>query len=114
MSSLRRNISLANRGIRNYFSKRPFCVSFEVTYSCNARCKHCHLGGPAADEQRVTPQRYGELCEEIQPVVAQVSGGEPLLRKDLEQIIMALRKPHKPPLIIVTTNGAILTKEKYD
>lgn len=112
MSSVRRNISLAKRGIRNYFSKMPFCVSFEVTYRCNARCKHCHLGGPV-DEQRVTPQIIGELCRQIQPVVAQVSGGEPLLRKDLEQIIEAIRVPNKAPFIVVTTNGTLLTKERY-
>jgi len=112
MTSVKRTISLAKRGIRNYFSRRPFCVSFEVTYSCNAHCKHCHLGGPV-DEQRAAPERYGELCREIQPVVAQISGGEPLLRRDLEQIIKAIRIPNKAPYIVVTTNGTLLTKERY-
>ena len=109
---LSRTLSLARRGIQNYFVKRPFCVSFEVTWRCNARCKHCHLGGPV-DEKRASPQRYGELCREIQPIIAQVSGGEPLLRKDLEQIIAALRIPNRAPYIVVTTNGVLLTKEKY-
>ena len=112
MNSLGRTISLAKRGIKNYFTKRPFCVSFEVTYRCNARCKHCHLGG-TVNEQRAMPQRYGELCRELKPLVAQVSGGEPLLRRDLEQIIEALKIPNRPPYIIVTTNGVLLTKERY-
>lgn len=112
MSSFLRNASLAKRGIKNYFTKRPFCVSFEVTHSCNARCKHCHLGG-AVDEERVTAERYAELCREIKPVVAQVSGGEPMLRRDLIQIIKALKVPKRPPYIVLTTNGTLLTKEKY-
>lgn len=112
MNPFSRSLSLARRGIRNYFAKRPFCVSFEVTRRCNARCNHCHLGGPV-DEKRALPQRYGELCQQIQPIIAQVSGGEPLLRKDLEQIIAALRIPNKAPYIVVTTNGVLLTKEKY-
>ena len=109
---LLRTFFLAGRGIKNYFVKRPFCVSFEVTWRCNARCKHCHLGGPV-DEKRALPQRYGELCRQLQPVVAQVSGGEPLLRKDLEKIIAALRIPNRAPYIVLTTNGVLLTKEKY-
>ena len=112
MNSLGRTISLATRGLKNYFTKRPFCVSFEVTYRCNARCKHCHLGG-TVNEERTTPQRYGELCRELKPLLAQVSGGEPLLRRDLEQIIEALKIPNRAPYIIVTTNGVLLTKERY-
>lgn len=112
MSSLARTISLAKRGIKNYFTKRPFCVSFEVTHNCNARCKHCHLGGPV-DEERASPQKYGELCQQIKPVIAQLSGGEPLLRRDLEQIVEALSNPNRAPYIVVTTNGALLTKERY-
>jgi MoaA/NifB/PqqE/SkfB family radical SAM enzyme len=112
MNTFSRNLFLAKRGAGNYFTKRPFCVSFEVTYSCNAKCKHCHLGGPK-EEERATPQRYAELCREIKPVVAQVSGGEPLLRRDIEQIIQALRVKNRPPYIVLTTNGTLLTKEKY-
>ena len=112
MSSLARKISLAKRGIKNYFTKRPFCISFEVTHNCNARCKHCHLGDPV-DEERATPQKYGELCQQIKPVIAQLSGGEPLLRRDLEQIVEALSNPNRAPYIVVTTNGALLTKERY-
>jgi len=103
---------LAKRGIINYFTKRPFCVSFEITHSCNARCKHCHLGGPVK-EQRASPQRYGELCRELKPVTAQLSGGEPMLCNDLEQIVEALRIPNRAPYIVITTNGALLTKERY-
>jgi MoaA/NifB/PqqE/SkfB family radical SAM enzyme len=114
MVSFVRTTSLAKRAIKNYFSKKPFCVSFEVTYNCNALCKHCHLGGGTpVNEERATPQRYGELCRQIKPLIAQVSGGEPLLRRDLEQIVKALRNSNGAPYIVVTTNGVLLTKERY-
>jgi len=114
MKSIRRTFSLAQQGIRNYVLHRPFCVSFEITYSCNARCQHCHLHGIIPNEVRATPERFGEICRQIQPVVAQVSGGEPLLRRDLEEIISRLRKKNQSPLIVVTTNGALLTRKRYD
>jgi MoaA/NifB/PqqE/SkfB family radical SAM enzyme len=46
-------------------------------------------------------------------VVAQASGGEPLLRKDLEQIIQSWRVPNKAPFIVVTTNATLLTRDRY-
>ncbi len=107
-----RSLSLAKRGFVNYFRKWPFCISFEVTHSCNARCKHCHRGGPVS-EDRASPERLGEICRAVKPVIAQISGGEPLLREDLETIVKALRVPNRAPFIVITTNAALLTKEKY-
>ena len=113
MADVLRTLSLAKRGIRTYFTKRPLTVSFEVTYSCNAHCKHCHLGGYIKGEELASPERFGELCQEIQPVVAQISGGEPLIRKDLEQIIQNMKRPNRAPYIVVTTNGIMLNKKRY-
>ena len=111
MADAIRTLSLVKRGIRNRITKRPLTVSFEVTYSCNAKCKHCHLGGYIKDEKLASPERFGELCQEIQPVVALVSGGEPLIRKDLEKVVKAMRKSKKVPYIVVTTIGIMLNKE---
>ncbi len=107
-----RTFSMATRGIGNFLNRRPFCVSFEVTYSCNAFCKHCHLGGPV-EEERASAERYAELCREIKPVVAQISGGEPLLRKDIEDIVRTIRIENRAPYIVLTTNGTLLSKQKY-
>jgi MoaA/NifB/PqqE/SkfB family radical SAM enzyme len=112
MDSLRRTLSLATRGGRNYLTKRPLCISFEVTHSCNAKCKHCHLHGPV-EEDRASPEKLGEICRQLSPVVAQASGGEPLLRKDLEQIIKAWRVPNRAPFIVVTTNATLLSLDRY-
>jgi MoaA/NifB/PqqE/SkfB family radical SAM enzyme len=112
MDSIKRTLSLAARGGRNYLTKRPLCISFEVTHSCNAKCKHCHLHGPV-EEERASPERLGEICRELSPVVAQASGGEPLLRKDLEQIVRAWRVPNRAPFIVVTTNATLLSLDRY-
>jgi len=114
MADVIRTLSLVKRGVRNYLTKRPLTVSFEVTYSCNAHCKHCHLGGFIKNEKLAPPEKFGELCRQIQPVVAQISGGEPLIRKDLEQIVRAMKRPHRAPYIVVTTNGIMLNKKRYE
>lgn len=112
MDSVGRTLSLAKRGLINMLTKRPLCISFEITHSCNAKCKHCHLHGPR-EEERASPELLGEICHELSPVVAQASGGEPLLRKDLEQIIRAWRVPKRAPFIVVTSNATLLTRERY-
>jgi len=112
MNAYVRTLYLAKLGILNYFINRPLCVSFEITHSCNAKCRHCHRGGPVS-EHRATPQRFGEICRELRPIVVQVSGGEPLLRKDVEKVIEALKQHDGTPYIILVTNASLLTEEKF-
>jgi MoaA/NifB/PqqE/SkfB family radical SAM enzyme len=112
MISKARTPFLAKRAIQNQILNRPFCVSFELTHCCNAKCKHCHLRGQI-EETKASPERLGEICRQVKPVVAQLSGGEPLLRKDLEDIVRAIRRPNRAPYVDITTNGTLLTKKKY-
>ena len=112
MKLIPRTLSLAARGAANYMGRGPLCVSFEITYCCNARCRHCHLGGPV-QEERASPEEFGRIARNLKPVVAQVSGGEPLLRKDVEDIVRAIRRPGRAPFIVLTTNGSLLTKDKH-
>jgi len=61
MISKTRVISLARRAILNYIFRKPLCVSFEITRCCSAKCKHCHLAG-SVDENRASPELFGEIC----------------------------------------------------
>ena len=97
------------RAALNYFSKRPYCASFELTYNCNARCRHCHRGAVVPGEKVATPERLLEVCRELRPVVAIMSGGEPLLRRDLVEIVRTLKRGCAPLRIFVNTNAALLT-----
>jgi len=112
MTLVPRTFSLALRGAANYMGRGPLCVSFEITYSCNARCRHCHLGGPV-QEERASAEELGRIARNLRPVVAQISGGEPLLRRDVEDVVRAVRRAGRPPFIVLTTNGALLTKDKH-
>jgi len=113
MPNLNHAISVGVRGISNSIMNRAYSISFEVTRSCNAKCQHCHLRGTIPDEVRATAADYAQRCRELLPVVAMVSGGEPLLRKDLVEIIKALKAKGKAVYITMTTNGALFSKKKY-
>jgi len=107
-----RSLLLGGRGLKNYLLNKPLAISFEITHACNANCRHCHLGGPF-EENRATARDYGRICRELKPVIAQLSGGEPLLRRDLDDIVREFRVPNRPPYIVITTNAARLTAQRY-
>jgi len=112
MAGSRRLYSLTKRGFGNMFSKKPLCVSFEITHACNAQCQHCHRGGPV-DENRASPEDFARIYRELTPPTLQVSGGEPLLRDDVLDIIRALRQPDGTPYIILVSNASLLTPEGF-
>ena len=94
MISKSRVFSLIRRGIYNLIVKKPLCISFEITHSCNAKCMHCHLGG-TVDENRASASHLGNICRTLNPVVAQISGGEPLMRNDIIQRSLIHRRIDK-------------------
>lgn len=110
--SLLQGMQLAKCAIRNYARRFPIVVSYEVTLSCNCSCHHCDIGGKARDERRITPKEYEELTRRLKPVAAQISGGEPLLRKDIVAIVTAIKRVGVPYIILVT-NGVLLNETNY-
>jgi MoaA/NifB/PqqE/SkfB family radical SAM enzyme len=104
--------SLAGRAVASYVLRRPWCASFELTHNCNARCHHCHRG-ESVRETLATPQRLLQICRELRPLVAILSGGEPLLRPDLVEIVRTLKGGFSPLRVFVNTNGALLSPSRF-
>ena len=110
--SLLQGTKLVTRGIHSYITKRPIVVSYEVTLSCNCNCRHCDLGGIIEDEKQIKPEEYRDLTQRLKPLAAQISGGEPLLRKDITAIVKAIKQSGVQYLILVT-NGVLLNESNY-
>jgi len=104
---------MATRGTANYAMKRPIAVSFELTHSCSCNCLHCDHGGRLKNETQLKAEDYHRLERKLKPVLLQLSGGEPTLRKDLYDIIRAVKEPSGMPYLIVVSNSSDLTEEKY-
>lgn len=103
----------AGKGISKVVTNRVLAVSFEVTLSCNCNCHHCDLGGIRKGENLMRPKDYTKIVQDINPLFVQVSGGEPLLRKDILEIVKAIKQNNKLPYIILVSNGKLLNEEKY-
>lgn len=106
-------LRVTTRALRNLAARRPICVSFEVTHSCPADCRHCDKGGMKRDEARMSPEDYRRKARELAPAVVQLSGGEPLTRPDLEDIARAVKADGPPPIVICVTNGWLLDERRY-
>jgi MoaA/NifB/PqqE/SkfB family radical SAM enzyme len=103
-------------GVRSLWNRAkgwPVCLSFEVTHSCCADCVHCDKGGIKAEAALMTPADYARYSKEIKPGVCQLSGGEPLLRDDLEDIVRAVKRPGGLPFVVLVSNWWLMTEERY-
>jgi MoaA/NifB/PqqE/SkfB family radical SAM enzyme len=101
------------RSLVNRTKGWPICVSFEVTHSCVADCRHCDKGGVKQETKLMKPADYRRYSEELKPGICQMSGGEPLLRDDLEDIVRAVKRPSGLPLVVCVSNSWLMTEERY-
>ena len=108
-----KGLRIVKRALYNLAGKKPRVISFEITNSCNANCRHCDRGGIKREENLLKPEEYGIITRKLNPICVQISGGEPLLRKDVVEIVTEIRKLGSLPLIVFVTNGSLLDEEKY-
>lgn len=99
----------------------PRTFVLELTRRCNHRCLYCYtvwgdraLGYPESRQPEMTTSEIKAIIESLQseaPVeYIALSGGEPLLREDLPEILAFIRERGITPIII--TNGTLLTRDK--
>lgn len=84
-------------------------VNLEVTKRCNARCDFCSYWKEKAPAEL---DNYVEVIRKLNPLSVGITGGEPLLRKDLEKIISSLRREFGHIFISLVTNGSLLTPDR--
>ncbi len=94
----------------------PHVVAWNLTQRCNLACAHCYISAgswhSAAGELSTAECR--RIVDEILELNASpmfiLSGGEPLLREDLEQI--AQHAAARGATVVIGTNGTRLTRDR--
>ena len=107
------SLRIIGRGSLNWLARRPIVVSFEVTDACTCYCKHCDHGGPRDETRNLKPAEYRRYMEALRPCVVQVSGGEPLMRDDVVEIVRQIKHGSRPPYTILVSNWSLMSEEKY-
>lgn len=78
-----------------------------VTYRCNARCHMCNTWKyPTKPEEEIQVEHMDKLPSGLDCV--NITGGEPLLRKDIEDVVGVLSR--KTKRIEISTNGYFTDK----
>ncbi len=93
-------------------TQRPLLVNFEVTGRCNARCGFCDYWKTPATTRDSEIASFAEAARYFNPMVIVFTGGEPTLRRDLEQVIAAVNNAVKLKYITLLTHGGNLTPER--
>ena len=92
---------------------RPVNVIFHATMRCNARCKMClvwkKVWGPESENRNaMTVEQIDRMTRSIGWLLrAEIVGGEPFLRKDIDEILFAFCRNCKPICLTITSNGSL-------
>ncbi len=90
--------------------------TLELTARCNNNCRHCYINLPENDPQALAEElSFAEITNIIDQaadlgvVWCLLTGGEPLLREDFEEIYLYLKR--KGLLVTVFTNATLISEK---
>lgn len=95
-------------GLIDAYGRRISSLRISLTNRCNLKCIYCHNEGEVDSGSEIAVAEVAQIarvCAKHGVDKVKFSGGEPLLRRDFEEILLAL-----PPMrdVSVTTNGTLL------
>ena len=93
------------------FGVNPHAV-WEMTSNCNLKCSHCHAFGGEVSYNELSKEEGIALIDQIAALGIRTfvfTGGEPLLREDLFELIAYAKS--KRLNVFIATNGTLITKE---
>ncbi|MCK5511977.1 MAG: radical SAM protein [Thermodesulfovibrionia bacterium] len=123
MKGLKKRI-VAGQATRDNASEHDFFIQWHLTERCNLRCSHCYQEETIKKE--MTFPEVNEVIEEVSGVLYDwaetygikfspsfnITGGEPFLRKDIFEILDALRR--KGFDVYLLTNGTLIHKKEAE
>ena len=93
----------------------PLSVCWQITTKCNLNCKYCLSASGKEGEYGLSTEDAIKVIEKLGNLEINrldFTGGEPLLRKDLKQLIEVAKKNNINT--IVTTNTTLLNDENIE
>jgi len=90
-------------------TRRPVLVHFDVTMRCNARCDFCDYWKTDVTARATELKSFADAARHFRPMMITFTGGEPLLRADLEEIVAEVARAAPITWMSVITHGAMLT-----
>ncbi|MBI1808995.1 MAG: radical SAM protein [Gemmatimonadetes bacterium] len=94
--------------------RRPVLVHFEVTMRCNAGCGFCDYWKTDPSEKARELTSFADAARHFAPMMITFTGGEPLLRRDLEEIVAEVDRAVPYTWLSLITHGGMLSLERAE
>lgn len=99
--------------IKDKYQRPIISLRITLTNRCNVNCLYCHHDGMVSSNQEMTVDELYTICKVAKSIGVKkirLSGGEPLIRKDIVEVIKKIASLDFKD-ISMTSNGILL--EKY-
>ncbi len=99
--------------VKDRYERPTLSLRISITGRCNVNCVYCHHDGILPQKSEMTPDEIYQICKLAKMIGIEkirLSGGEPLIRKDIVEITEKIASLDFKD-ISITTNGILL--EKY-
>ncbi len=107
---------MPQRVVKDKFERPILSLRITLTNRCNVNCIYCHHDGMVSSSQEMTPDEIYRICKIAKKIGVRkirLSGGEPLIRKDIVEIVSKINSIGFKD-ISMTTNGILLKKYAKD
>ncbi len=90
----------------------PYAAVFYTTHKCNLECTYCTQKEPDVFSQELPTDQTLAILRTIRRETDSIlfTGGEPLLRADVEDLVEAAKRRIKYRSVLLVTNGTLLHK----
>ena len=96
--------------VKNIILQKPILAIYDTTKLCNQHCPMCNIRKERSQQMSLDEiEKKAEALSKFGVRYVFVQGGEPLIRKDIVDIVDIFNKYSIKPTII--TNGVLLTRE---
>ncbi|MCD4655872.1 radical SAM protein, partial [bacterium] len=95
--------AIPRRFFKNGYSFPPLRVGCVLTHRCNLRCAMCFVwkhGDSQLAEKELTTDEWKHVIDQIpNHAIVTFTGGEPLVRKDLRELLIYACRKHRVHLV---------------
>jgi cyclic pyranopterin phosphate synthase len=102
--------------VRDKYERPILSLRITLTNRCNVNCLYCHHDGMVKSHEEMTADELYTICKIAKKIGVRkirLSGGEPLLKKDIVEIVENIASLDFKD-ISMTTNGILLEKYAKD
>ena len=102
--------------VKDKYERPILSLRITITNRCNENCIYCHHDGMVSSKDEMTPDEIYAICKIAKKIGVRkirLSGGDPLVRKDIVEIVEKIASLDFKD-ISLTTNGVLLEKYAKD